>query len=478
MPANERSLKLTDVYQQRTVLLAQQTQEVVSRHVFEIDSDDVAESLKRFVRRAARSIEVGQTRARDMAAGYLRSYVGLETGEPLETADALEGNIGTTADGRAIEEVLGATEARFYVDLDEVGHEEAVRRAEVSARRVAQFEVHDAGVAELLHQIAVSPRVKGWRSKARGTCGGCLGKDDGSTSEDGNEGPRPPYHPGCHCIPEPDVDGVDETVARKTGQDRFLEMAQAEQDALIGKDAAELVRTGELGFDDLIRQDASREWRDLIVQSNTGDLKRLAGIDPKASEIQGLAEKVMTKAADSESAVSNVMRRLEGETGGNLEGFEFRLKTDKERIGQKIVEGFREKHVTHEEAAGSIKDALRYTLTVDPSDYAIGSESVVRALDSAFEVVDIKNFWVQDLDPSYRGIHVLCRSSSGQLFEVQLHTPATWALKQGESHALKEIIDGRTNASHADKVAAWKKLREIWQDIVENPPAGIERIVR
>ncbi len=57
--------------------------------------------------------------------------------------------------------------------------------------------------------------------------------------------------------------------------------------------------------------------------------------------------------------------------------------------------------------------------------------------DEGYNIIVIKNSWVDDFNP-YNGINTVLESSSGQTFELQFHTKESFDLKNGKLHELYE----------------------------------------
>lgn len=96
-----------------------------------------------------------------------------------------------------------------------------------------------------------------------------------------------------------------------------------------------------------------------------------------------------------------------------------------------------------------VKDILRYTYTTKADSLA---EKTLSCLDAykaeGYTVLEVKNTWKSRSNP-YRGINTVIQSPDGQVFELQFHTPESFALKNGELHRLYEkqrlIVDRRSD---------------------------------
>lgn len=85
-----------------------------------------------------------------------------------------------------------------------------------------------------------------------------------------------------------------------------------------------------------------------------------------------------------------------------------------------------------------VKDVLRYTYTASGEELV---EKVSKVIEhyagSGYNVVEIKNYWLDGLSP-YNGINTTLRSPKGQIFELQYHTPESFKVKSGKMHELYE----------------------------------------
>jgi hypothetical protein len=144
------------------------------------------------------------------------------------------------------------------------------------------------------------------------------------------------------------------------------------------------------------------------------------GTEPRAKQVLGRA-----KAA--EPRVTEDISQLAKKTGGTQEGLDFRLKSE-ESLTRKL-DGMPRN--------AEVNDALRYTVTYEPSKLGEGAASVMKGLENqGYEKVLVKNTFVEG--QPYKGINTTFRSPDGQLFELQFHTPQSFDVKQNLTHALYE----------------------------------------
>ena len=139
-----------------------------------------------------------------------------------------------------------------------------------------------------------------------------------------------------------------------------------------------------------------------------------------------------------EKTVTPAMRRIEAEDPNRtLVGLEHRLK-GRQRIDEKVTHDVQKKGVSPAQAFADMKDAIRYTLQYPEDKYSAGVQADARRLkDEGVEYIDSRNTWTSE---QYKGINSWWRESgSGQLFEIQFHTQASFDGKQ-ETHAAYERL--------------------------------------
>lgn len=151
-----------------------------------------------------------------------------------------------------------------------------------------------------------------------------------------------------------------------------------------------------------------------------------------------------------EGSISEKLQLQEVEVdGARLVGLEYRLKGE-ERFKEKAAEQFAaDLRESPREAAESIPDALRYTYQFSRDDYVRGYGEIKDRLErSGFEMMHSRNFWG---DSEYKGINSRWRTSDGQLFEVQFHTPESFEAKQLTHGAYEGIRNPNTDPRDVEK---------------------------
>ena len=155
-----------------------------------------------------------------------------------------------------------------------------------------------------------------------------------------------------------------------------------------------------------------------------------AEVEHACGRIREIAENVITPA----------MRAIESEASErHLIGLEHRLKGT-ERLKEKVATALEEQpNLTPRQALSAVPDAIRFTLSYSEERYTAGiTADLERLTTRGCELAKpLKNSWESD---QYKGINTQWReSATGQLFEVQFHTQASYEAKQ-LSHAAYERI--------------------------------------
>lgn len=121
-------------------------------------------------------------------------------------------------------------------------------------------------------------------------------------------------------------------------------------------------------------------------------------------------------------------------------------------------------------AVDKVSDSVRYTFLFESGKYSSQTTSVRRMLESSgYEIQKFENTWGSR---DYSGINsVRLDPRSGVIFEVQFHTPESFAAKT-ESHPLYEMtrLPGLSPEARAAAVAASRSI----SDKVKAPPGATD----
>ena len=253
--------------------------------------------------------------------------------------------------------------------------------------------------------------------------------------------PKRPAHPHCFCLVEPVYEGeihidfdkeaeiLDNAKFNAKACNEYLNsLSEQEQKQLFGADGWEAWKKGE-------------DWKKhLRLWEGTGAPKtRFAKSDFVADDA---VEKWYNKIVKEEPAITKDIKSVVEGAGGTLEGLEYKVKA-KDSYLRKVdadyeTASLNNPNITKEYIAGKINDAIRYTAVADEDSlYDMFKRSISQLEENQYSMVKLKNTWGDTFNP-YKGINVVLQSPTGQNFELQFHTPASYDMKQNQMHRLYE----------------------------------------
>ena len=158
-----------------------------------------------------------------------------------------------------------------------------------------------------------------------------------------------------------------------------------------------------------------------------------------------------------ETVITPAMRRIEAEDPGrHLAGLDHRLKGE-DRLKEKVARTLEEQPgLTTRQALSGIPDAVRFTLCYAHEHYSAGVRADLDRLTArGFELAKRpKNSWESD---QYKGINTQWREpETGQLFEVQFHTLASFEAKQLTHGAYERIRNPQTSDAELDELEVFQ----------------------
>jgi hypothetical protein len=156
----------------------------------------------------------------------------------------------------------------------------------------------------------------------------------------------------------------------------------------------------------------------------------------KAIELHDKVKKVEPELTDN-------LIDMAAEGGGQMEGLEFRFKATKGNA-KKITNISRDSGISVEEAQSQVPDAVRYTMTFPEEEYVGGAANVIARLEGLGHEVQVKNYW--DEGDGYQGINIVVKHPDGFLYELQLHTPESFKVKQAAHDAYDEYQKEKDDA--------------------------------
>jgi len=140
---------------------------------------------------------------------------------------------------------------------------------------------------------------------------------------------------------------------------------------------------------------------------------------------------------------------------------------------EKVTHDVQKKGLSVEQAFADMKDAIRYTLQYPEDKYTAGVQADAQRLkDEGAEYVDSRNTWTSE---QYKGINSWWREGdSGQLFEVQFHTQASFDAKQ-ETHAAYERL--RTLPEDTEEVRDLRAYQRQVNAKIPVPPGAPDIVI-
>lgn len=174
-----------------------------------------------------------------------------------------------------------------------------------------------------------------------------------------------------------------------------------------------------------------------------------------------------------ESNITNFLKDVSDSENSELFGLDYRIKT-KESLIRKIISDSKEKGITAKETTNQINDILRYTMINDNESFTYKYFRIVEKMkEKGYNVIRVKNTFVDGV--TYKGVNTLVQSKSGDIFELQFHTPESIKVKENELHKLYE--EQRLLDKNKDK-KKWDSLTEEMIKISNTVPIpkNVERI--
>lgn len=264
MPANARSLVITDRYRERLRLMQRSAAQNARAQWQQVTLDDLDATTERWAGSVALLIEETQRGSVNLTAAYIAAYVGSELGR-AQLIPTITQQVGIAEDGRPLVQALDVAKIGTRVAL-KAGHDSTTSLDHGLGRgvRLAIAALAFAPRAALVNGMKEHERVVGWRRVTFGGCGACLAAATGAihATDELLE-----VHDNCQCTMEPVVRDVPDRERRPTGEAMFAALSPAEQDRRLGPKTAEMIRSGQASFADLITHSPMATVPDQITQA-------------------------------------------------------------------------------------------------------------------------------------------------------------------------------------------------------------------
>jgi hypothetical protein len=179
---------------------------------------------------------------------------------------------------------------------------------------------------------------------------------------------------------------------------------------------------------DALKRGESRAPKEILHDLEQQMVKRLSG------EERAAVKAFHEGAAKAEKSITPRIEEIGGE---RLAGKQFALKSQgslERKVAEKVVADGK----SMGQALGEVKDSVRYTMKFSPSEYGHGAEdAIARMKNAGFNPVEVKNSWGNT--KGYMGINSVWHDPrTNHLFEMQFHTEASYAAKEG-THSIYDF---------------------------------------
>jgi SPP1 gp7 family putative phage head morphogenesis protein len=190
----------------------------------------------------------------------------------------------------------------------------------------------------------------------------------------------------------------------------------------------------------------------------------------RTEEATAAVDSVYDDSLARELLITPQIMAIAEKTRGVVDGLKFRVKQPNS-LRRKIVDQVRlGEYATPAEAAANISDTVRYTVAYDRNEYLTGVTNALDELRTKGYQLKVKNYWER---ADYKGINVAVKDADGKLFELQLHTKESLAIKE-DLHALYEQY--RVSRNDAERWRLWNRMTEIAAKTPE--PANFQGLLK
>jgi len=168
-----------------------------------------------------------------------------------------------------------------------------------------------------------------------------------------------------------------------------------------------------------------------------------------------------------EPRVTSDVRSVAKSVGGRLEGLEHRLKSEgslARKIRTEADNEFRKgKKANLTDVANSMKDVLRFTITVEPNRYAKAAMKIKDEMEAKGykELRPAKNYW-HEYSGQYKGLNWNWVTPTGHTIEVQVHTPDSYYTKSAKNHKIYEQYRNIPPTNHEKRTRLEDMMRKNW----------------
>jgi hypothetical protein len=250
VPANRRSLAITNAYGQRLKAIERRVLEQSRRswqNTGEFDAD-----YARWFEVMAPAVAAAQAANVTLTSAYLGAFESSERGRVVRPPQIDPAEfVGKTRDGRSFEEGWTSPPIKSKVAMAEGKTiEEAAKIGFEASSNLVRLDTYAAARDAMSKVIRDSGGIIGYRRVSQGetTCGGCLAAESGDVLSDTEDFAT---HAGCDCVAEPVYGDVDDLFNHPTGAERYSRLSAQEKIEAVGLDAAQLIDDGQIRLAEL-----------------------------------------------------------------------------------------------------------------------------------------------------------------------------------------------------------------------------------
>ena len=176
------------------------------------------------------------------------------------------------------------------------------------------------------------------------------------------------------------------------------------------------------------------------------------------------AQAIYDKARANEKIITPVMLQIAAELNAQMVGLQYSVKTASS-VEDKIQRRLKESGGTKsdEQIVAEMGDIVRYTLLAEHNDLVATTQRTSASLQAlGYKVIKLDNRYLTP-NASYKGIHLDVVSPEGQVFELQIHSPESMAIKNAAHILYEEARSVNTAPDRAKQLM--EEMRTMWGEL-------------
>lgn len=204
------------------------------------------------------------------------------------------------------------------------------------------------------------------------------------------------------------------------------------------------------------------------VKGQKWGVRRYQNYDGTRIKSGEYARSMHQKASKIEPKITKDVTDAIKQSGASVYGLDHRLKTE-ESLSRKIQKYSSDKKIGLKEAAGSIKDAVRYTSVADDGNFVPSYNKTKRSLqDKGYSETECENYFdlYRQGKAKHKQINCIYEDADGNKFELQFHTPSSIKAKEIKTPLYEEA---RSKGVSPERKAVLVKQMEDLAKTVKDP---------